>query len=64
MNKQKWIERLLATKSEGEWNFVCNAIKVWTKPLPETEKSGDYPVWWFHTIIIGGVMAAARQGWS
>ena len=50
------IERLRSTKSETEWNAVCDEIK--------RARGGKYPKDWWRRVIMGGVFDTARTRWS
>ena len=50
------IQQLLRTKSEAEWNAVCDEIK--------RTNGGDYPSDWYARVIIAGVINTAQANWS
>ncbi len=49
------LRRLKAAKSESEWNRICDETKAYTRTLPERERAGDYPVWWYPEVIQSGL---------
>jgi len=53
---EEQIQQLLSTKSETEWNAVCDEIK--------RAHSGDYPSDWYTRVIIGGVINIAKANWN
>lgn len=63
INKESILHALKQTRSEDEWNLICREVKVYTKTLPEAEKSGDYPSWWFGAVIQTGLAASQQMNW-
>lgn len=64
MNKKKeFLNQLYATKSEQEWYAVCDKVKEYTKTLPEDQKDGLYPDWWFGDVVFAGVISHACKNW-
>ncbi len=49
------LNRLKATKSESEWNALCDEIK---------NKNGGYPSDWFAKVVLSGLMASAQNNWK
>lgn len=52
----KEIEKLRATKSELEWDIICDEIKCL--------RNEDYPVDWFLRVIASGLMAKIKSSWQ
>lgn len=50
------IEVLAGTKSEKEWNLVCDMIK--------DERGGNYPPDWYFKIVMSGIAACTSQSWA
>lgn len=44
------------TRSEGEWNDVCDAVKK--------ANDGEYPGWWFREIILSGFGDGVMEKWG
>lgn len=53
--KEQIIAKLKAADSERVWNAVCDEAKRYAATLPESERSGDYPAWWFRDVILAGI---------
>ncbi len=53
---EEQIQQLLNTKSETEWNALCDEIKQ--------ANGGDYPHDWYVRVIIGGVINQAQANWG
>lgn len=51
---QEEATRLEATKSESEWNDVCDEIK--------TARAGQYPQDWWPRIMVSGLAAKIQAG--
>lgn len=49
------IIRLKATKSEQEWNDVCDEIK--------TARDGQYPNDWFMRVMVSGLAEQIKARW-
>jgi hypothetical protein len=41
--------------SAKDWNSRCNEVKI--------ENEGDYPSFWYHTIIVSGIADTTEIGW-
>lgn len=56
--KDAVIVLMESSTSETEWNKHCNEVKE--------ANNGDYPEWWYMTIIMGGVLRSSKQknGWG
>jgi len=52
---QEEIEKLKATKSEAEWNAVCDEVK--------SARGGSYPGNWYATVVLSGMMADVSSSW-
>ena len=50
------IQKLLNTKSEIEWNAVCDEIKQ--------ANDGNYPNDWYARVMLGGVAYQAQANWN
>lgn len=59
--KAEFLKQLSECHTEAEWNTVCDEVKAYTKTLPESQRSGDYPRWWFPAIIASGLSAIIRD---
>ena len=44
------------TRSEREWNAVCDRIKA--------ARGGHYPIEWFRRIVRSGFMAKTQKTWA
>lgn len=64
MSKQEWLKLLSETKNEEGWCYVCDSVKAWTKTIPEAERSGEYPVWWWSDVIMSGLLGRVSKGWT
>lgn len=60
---KEFLAKLEASKSEQEWNAICAEVKAYAETLPDNERSGDYPSWWFRAVILSGLMARAVVNW-
>ena len=62
----EFLNRLNMANSEDEWNAVCDDVKRYTREeLPEDQRSGDYPNWWYQDVIRTGLAhRVLRQGAS
>lgn len=49
------FEALQETKSEKEWNDLCDTIK--------DKRDGAYPEDWFERVILTGMISFAQQNW-
>mgnify|MGYP001474847768 CR=1 FL=1 len=58
MEKQEVKEIMQSSKSEQEWNENCDKIKE--------QNNGQYPDFWFETIILSGVLTKTKEenNWS
>lgn len=54
--KEEFLQRLADAGNETTWNAICDEVKAYTKTLPEEERSGDYPLWWFKEVILTGLV--------
>ena len=45
--KEEFLQRLADAESNTAWNTICDEVKTYTKTLPEEERSGANPLWWF-----------------
>lgn len=50
------LKRLGETKSEVEWNKICDEIKA--------AHGGIYPPDWFFKVQVTGLYARAKAGWK
>jgi cellulase/cellobiase CelA1 len=57
MTEQEVKELMLSSTSETQWNQNCDKVKA--------ANEGDYPRFWYVTIVLGGVLQEAKQknGW-
>lgn len=55
LTPREWDE-LKATRSEQEWDNVCDRIKA--------GRDGAYPTEWFMKVIATGFLAAQQQKWK
>lgn len=62
--KDKFLERLRHCPSEEQWDDICDEVKRYTRTLPQLERSGDYPEWWFPEVILSGLMARTAASWE
>jgi len=53
MSKQEVVELMESSKSESEWNENCNTVRA--------AFDGNYPSFWYATIIEGGVLSDTRM---
>lgn len=49
------MAKLKATKSEAEWNKVCDEIKA--------ERNGTYPYDWWSKVMMSGVFGTIQASW-
>lgn len=58
------IQKLQNTKSEEEWNKVCDEVKegVLNKTLTPPYQ-GEYPSWWFPKVIVSGLAHYQQMRW-
>lgn len=50
----EWIQKLQATKSEAEWNAICDQVKI---------KYGGYPKDWFAKVVMSGLARRMEKSW-
>jgi hypothetical protein len=50
------ITKLQNTKSEHEWNAVCDEIKA--------ARNGEYPPDWFTKMILTGLISEIAASWK
>lgn len=62
-SKEEILNKLWSAESEQEWTDICDATKGYTKTLPEEERSGEYPNWWFSEVVISGLMGTVKSTW-
>lgn len=55
MSREDILNRLAATKTEAEWNDICDDVK--------RANAGDYPNWWFSEVILSGLASRKRAHW-
>jgi hypothetical protein len=59
------LKKLGDTNSEKEWDAVCDEVKAGVKSKTlEGPYSGDYPQWWFHQVVMSGLMARTQAKWG
>jgi hypothetical protein len=64
MNWAEIIDKLQATKSQEEWNAVCDEVKAGVRDRTiEGPYSGDYPAWWFSVVVVSGLMKRMEKKW-
>lgn len=51
---EELLDKLRNTKSESEWNALCDEIK----------KNGGYPADWFAKVVLSGLMHKTSQNWE
>lgn len=51
---EELLNRLRNTKSEQEWNSICDEVK----------RNGGYPADWFAKVILSGLASKAQKSWS
>ncbi len=64
MSKDEILTKLKATRSEDEWDNLCDEVKEYTKDLPPEQRSGQYPSWWFKEVIASGLIYLAQYNWG
>ena len=50
------IKKLKSTKSEKEWNDMCDEIK--------RARNGEYPPDWWQQIMLSGLMTQISSSWD
>ena len=60
MEKQLILERLKSARTTAEWEAICDEVKAETRSLPDSERSGHYPLWWFAEVIMSGLYDPRR----
>lgn len=61
MTRESILQGLAQCRSEDEWSRVCDRVKEYTKTLPLSERSGEYPEWWFRDVVMTGLYSAIRD---
>ncbi len=56
MLTEEQLEKLKNSKSEKEWNSICDAIK--------TANGGEYPKDWFMRVLVSGLASMAKSNWE
>ena len=56
MTEQEVIDLMSSSRNEDEWNKNCDEVK--------SKFNGDYPSFWYYSIILSGVLNRTRAGWS
>jgi hypothetical protein len=65
MDKDTILARLRAATNQDEWNAVCDDVKRWARDtLQESERSGDYPKWWYMEVIASGLASRMNARFS
>lgn len=49
------VTLMKSSKSEEEWNDNCDKVKA--------TNGGDYPDFWFYSIILSGVLNSVSSTW-
>lgn len=55
MERNEVIELMKSSKNEQEWNANCDKVKA--------AYSGNYPQWWYSTIIMSGLLSRVSRNW-
>jgi hypothetical protein len=50
------LQKLRNTKSESEWNAVCDEVKA--------ARGGQYPPDWFMKVMISGLARVVQANWN
>lgn len=53
---QEELNKLASTKSEAEWNLVCDQIKL--------ARGGQYPPDWWAKVMMTGMAAIIQGSWK
>lgn len=53
---QDEVEKLMATKSESEWNAMCDEIK--------RARGGQYPPDWWSRMMMTGLIESIQKSWA
>ena len=56
MTEQEVIDLMSSSRNEDELNKNCDEVK--------SKFNGDYPSFWYYSIILSGVLNRTRAGWS
>lgn len=56
MSQDQVASLMKSSNSEEEWNTNCDKVKA--------AFGGDYPSWWFATIVMSGLLAQCSLRWK
>jgi hypothetical protein len=56
MDKDAGIKLMESSQTEREWNDNCDKVKA--------SHGGDYPSWWFSTVVMSGILARTAAKWG
>lgn len=56
MLTEEQLEKLKNSKSEKEWNSICDAIKA--------ANGGEYPKDWFMRVLVSGLASHVKRYWD
>ena len=64
MEREAAIKLMRSSKSRQQWDVNCDKVRASTKDLPEEERRGYYPAYWYPVIIASGLMAEVQASWN
>lgn len=62
--REDLLQRLRVAKNETEWNGICDEAKAFARTLPDAERSGQYPDWWFEDVLESGLACEVQMAWE
>jgi hypothetical protein len=64
MTKQEVLNLMSSSKSEMEWDANCDKVKKLVRDGVITDRSGDYPSYWFSEVIMSGLLRSTRRKYN